>query len=148
MDISIYHKPGPFVYVVWKCERPLYVGGTEDVNAKVFKFDFEFDNITGHYYDFPDFGDEIDRKIIELKPLYNSRLRAALTKKQIIASIHRLFDKYGIPFMKREKERVSELLRENGEPFEFDGELYYSSMDAGCIEEIMRDEYGIYGFKS
>lgn len=148
MDISIYHKPGPFVFVIWKGERALYVGGTKDVNAKVFKYDFEFDNITGHYYNFPDFEDEIDRKIVELKPKYNNCLRAAVTKSQIISTIRGVFYKNGKTFKKREKERVAELLRENSEPFEFDGEIYYSSMDAGYIREIMCDEYGIHGFKS
>lgn len=145
---SIYHKPGQFVFIVWKGKIPLYVGGTENINTKVFRFDFDFDDITGYYYDFPDFGDEIDRKIVDLKPLYNMRLRSALTKRQIISSIHGLFVKYNIPFRKKEKERISELLRVNGEPFEFNGELYFSSMDAGCITEMMRDEYGIHYFQS
>ena len=137
------------MFTVWdKNGCPLYVGGTENINAKSFKFDFEFEDITGYYYDFPFFNDEVDRQIVKLKPIYNNRLRSSYTKAQIMSYFRKLFYAHKRPFGAREKEYISEILLQECEPLEFSGEIFYSSFDRGYILEKIIEDYGLYSFKS
>ena len=136
-EISVYHKPGPFIYTVWdKKGRPLYVGGTEDVNAKSFKFNFEFSNITGHYYYFPDFRDEIDRQIVKLKPTHNTTLRSSFTKGQIVSYFRKVFHAQQRKFTVNDKKYISDYLDECDKML-FSGEVYYSSLDRDCLLDSM-----------
>lgn len=142
-EINIYHSPGPFVYVVRdKDGNPLYVGGTEDINAKSFKFDFEYSGITGYYYRFPDFWDEIDRKIVAERPHYNKRLHSSFTTRQILSSARELFYRNRLSFGKKEKDYVRECLSEC-DKLEFNCEIYYSRLDRDVILENIKQIWNI-----
>lgn len=133
---SIYFPPGNFIYTVWGANKePLYVGGTQDIMAKSFKFKFPYLDITGEYYDFPScvFESEIDERIAKLKPRYNLRLRTSKNKKQVIKHIKDLFKKKGWKFTKEAlKFIISELEQCDG--LVFNGEIFYTMIDWGCIE--------------
>lgn len=144
-EISIYHPPGEFIYTVWDEKgKPLYVGGTKDIMAKSFKFDFPYADITGEYWRFPGgtFESEIDRRIALLKPKYNTKLRTSMTKTQLIKYFRALFKAYNLPFTKREKNFITQKLCDIS-GFEFQGEFFYLLEDRGILEEIIREEYGI-----
>lgn len=144
-EISIYFPPGQFIYTVWDANgQPLYVGGTENINGKSFSFGYPFANITGYYYKFPDFTDEIDREICNKKPRYNTYLRSSYTRQQIESYIRRHFYQRNIPFRAAEKNKIGSMLCEC-ETIEFKGELYYSSMDRDIALYEMLEDYGIHG---
>lgn len=142
-EINIYHRPGPFVYIVRdKDNTPLYVGGTENINAKSFKFDFEYSSITGYYYDFPDFWDEVDRKIVAENPRYNRKLHSSFTTKQIISYIRAIFIKNRMPFRKKEKVYILEYLSDC-DKLEYNCEIYYSELDRNVLTENIMQEWNI-----
>lgn len=142
-EINIYFPPGPFIYIVRdKNGLPLYVGGTEDINAKSFKFDFEYSSITGYYYRFPDFLDEIDRKIVAENPPHNKRLHSSFTLRQIFSFVRGLFYRNRIPFGKKEKDYVREYLSEC-DKLEYDSEIYYSKLDRDLLLENVKQSWNI-----
>lgn len=142
-EINIYHRPGPFVYIVRdKDNAPLYVGGTENINAKSFKFDFEFSSITGYYYDFPDFWDEVDRNIVAENPRYNRKLHSSFTTKQILSYIRAIYLKNRKPFRKKEKAYVLEYLSDC-DKLEYNCEIYYSGLDRNVLTENMMQGWNI-----
>lgn len=149
-EISIYHKPGKFLYTVWDSDgEPLYVGGTENIMAKSFKFDFPFADITGIYWEFPGytFEEAIDLRIAELRPKYNTRLRTSLTAPQVIKCVKEFFKTKNLPFTPQAKRFVLNEL-ENFNGIKFDGELYYSADEKATLLEIIREEYGIRDFNA
>ena len=142
-EINIYHRPGPFIYTVRDANGvPLYVGGTENINAKSFKFDFEFTAITGYYYDFPDFEDEIDREIVLNNPVHNQRLRSSFTAGQIVAYVRNIFREHGAAFRKAEKKYVLEYLADC-DSLVYRSEVYYSRLDRDVLTQIMLEQWNI-----
>ena len=142
-EINIYHSPGQFVYTVRDANgNALYVGGTENINAKSFKFNFDFSAITGYYYEFPDFEDEIDRQIVAQCPPYNQRLRSSLTASQIIAYIRGVFRAHNRPFRKAEKQYVLESLADY-DSMTYRAEVYFSSLDRNILTETMLELWNI-----
>lgn len=136
-EINIYHSPGQFVYTVRDANgNALYVGGTENINAKSFKFNFDFSAITGYYYEFPDFEDEIDRRIVAENPPYNQRLHSSFTASQIIGYIRGIFRANKRPFRKVEKEYVLESL-EDCDSMKYRAEIYYSRLDRNILTQTM-----------
>lgn len=145
-EISIYHKPGPFIFIVRdKDGKPLYVGGTENINQKVFKFAFEFADITGYYYDesFPDFWDEVDSKICKLKPKYNTRLHSSLPPKAVVKKVKEIFKKNGHSLSSSIRREILYELSEC-ENFVFLGEVYVSGFDCLVIINTICEKYGIH----
>lgn len=59
----------PFVFFIYLGDELRYIGCTENLNKRGFIFPFEFDRITGYYYDLAvDVHDYVDSLIIERKP--------------------------------------------------------------------------------
>ena len=147
-ELIISHPPGNFVYIVRdKDGKALYVGGTSNIDKKSFSFSYEYSSITGYYYEFPDFEDEIDRVICKLNPVYNKSLHSFRTKKQWMIETKAIFAKYGLPFRKAEKELFNEYLSDM-DYFLFRGDAYFSDMDARIAIYDMLECYGKDYFKS
>jgi len=149
-EISIYFPPGNFIYTVWgENKEPLYVGWTSNIMAKSFNFDFPFVDITGEYCNLPSWPLEImvDEKIVELNPRYNSRLHAAMTTIQVLKWFKDFFKRMNLPFTKVVKRRIINEL-EDCDGLRFRGNIYYTRDDVSNIEEIIREEYGIYDSQS
>lgn len=135
-EITISHKPGPFVFIMRdKDGTPLYVGGTQNIDRKSFNYRFQYSYITGYYYDFPDFEDEIDRAICSHKALYNKCLNAAITTKGVHKLAKEFLAKYGIPYRRTERGVVNRLLMDY-EQLIFRNEIYYVSTD---VNELIID---------
>lgn len=139
-QISIYQRPGNFIFFVKNKGEVVFIGGTKDINAKSFKFDFEFDDIIGYYYPFPDFGDEIDRLICMHQPRENKSLRTFMTLKSASEKAKGIFKKYNISFPKKV---FTEKLQQN-ECFAYRGLCYYSSLDCDITIEAVCNEFGIW----
>ncbi len=142
--IRIYHQPGNFIFTVWdKNGFPLYVGGTKDINAKSFKFAFPFADITGYYYpeSWPDFEDEIDRQIAEIKPIYNTCLHSSFTQKMLLKYLKGLFKKSGIPYNKSIEQRAIQLFDESDKLI-FRGQFYIGKFDRDLLAESLINELG------
>lgn len=59
----------PFIFFVYLGDELRYIGCTEDLNKKAFIFPFEYDRITGYFYEYPwVIEDEVDKLILERKP--------------------------------------------------------------------------------
>lgn len=144
-EISIYHPPGNFVFFV-RDEKgtPIYIGGTENINEKVFKYKFPFSDITGYYYKFPDFWDEVDRQICEYNPIYNTRLHGFATKSSACQYAKEQFAKKGFQFKQSEKKKYLEFLQEQSEErYIYNGCVYFTSTDKETALLILADYYGI-----
>lgn len=143
-EISIYHPPGNFVFIVRdKSGVPIYVGGTENINQKSFKFKFDFADITGYYYSYPDFWDEVDRKICELNPLYNTRLHGFTTKNGVKKKAIEFFKSKGRQLPKEGRKLLLELLNEC-EKYSFQSDTYYTEMDCDIAIMQLCENYGIH----
>ena len=141
-EITISHPVGQFVFIVRDKEgAALYVGGTRNIDKKSFAFPFPYETISGYYYKFPDFRDEIDRAICRTNAVYNTRLNSYRKYTQVVKEIREDFYGRGLAFRKEQKMRLNIYLNDC-DSLRFRNEIYYASMDIDEIRDLMLQDYG------
>lgn len=110
--------------------------------AKSFNFKFDYADITGYYYDFPFFWDEVDEMICKYNPPYNSRLHDFYTRKSANDEAKSIFKQYGIPYTKDAQKRLDKYLSVN-KTFIYKGIVYYRSDDAQVSISYLCSDYNI-----
>lgn len=139
-NIIVSHPPGMFVFFVYDNDKLLYIGYTEDIDKKSFNFDFEYDKIEGYYFDksYVDIDSYIDDLVIELKPLYNKKLRSYIIFQTAKEKINIMLEENGIKRITLP--RLKKILNELG----IDGKVidnccYLSKHDCKLISEYIID---------